>query len=197
YVNEVTGKIENGLGEYDLETLTEEVEGTINDAGGDVEVGKEEVERAIDIIEGSVGDIEDVEDLEGYGSYAELLESIREEVENGNEDVDYSKLRNDLIREYEKLLDESVEAKETEEEQQFVEESLDDTTELEQEVANEKDALDGLNDEIEGLYASISEFENKGTVTGAEKERSEEHTSELQSRFDLVCRLLLEKKKKE
>src|SRR5207249_11037510 len=28
-------------------------------------------------------------------------------------------------------------------------------------------------------------------------ERSEEHTSELQSRFDLVCRLLLEKKKKQ
>src|SRR5437868_10595773 len=27
--------------------------------------------------------------------------------------------------------------------------------------------------------------------------RSEEHTSELQSRFDLVCRLLLEKKKKD
>src|SRR5699024_11436174 len=27
------------------------------------------------------------------------------------------------------------------------------------------------------------------------KRRSEEHTSELQSRFDLVCRLLLEKKK--
>src|SRR5207249_11934291 len=30
----------------------------------------------------------------------------------------------------------------------------------------------------------------------AAPERSEEHTSELQSRFDLVCRLLLEKKKK-
>src|SRR5690349_24244543 len=29
----------------------------------------------------------------------------------------------------------------------------------------------------------------------AEEERSEEHTSELQSRRDLVCRLLLEKKK--
>src|SRR5699024_12054746 len=28
------------------------------------------------------------------------------------------------------------------------------------------------------------------------KYRSEEHTSELQSRFDLVCRLLLEKKKR-
>src|SRR5437868_13887595 len=31
---------------------------------------------------------------------------------------------------------------------------------------------------------------------GAGSFRSEEHTSELQSRFDLVCRLLLEKKKK-
>src|SRR2546428_4765295 len=29
-----------------------------------------------------------------------------------------------------------------------------------------------------------------------DQERSEEHTSELQSRSDLVCRLLLEKKKK-
>src|SRR5437868_14966658 len=32
--------------------------------------------------------------------------------------------------------------------------------------------------------------------TGRVQARSEEHTSELQSRFDLVCRLLLEKKKK-
>src|SRR6266536_1283887 len=32
---------------------------------------------------------------------------------------------------------------------------------------------------------------------GALRVRSEEHTSELQSRVDLVCRLLLEKKKKE
>src|SRR5699024_11272733 len=30
---------------------------------------------------------------------------------------------------------------------------------------------------------------------GSDVVRSEEHTSELQSRFDLVCRLLLEKKK--
>src|SRR5699024_11837018 len=29
---------------------------------------------------------------------------------------------------------------------------------------------------------------------GPTRQRSEEHTSELQSRFDLVCRLLLEKK---
>src|SRR5207249_11778441 len=32
--------------------------------------------------------------------------------------------------------------------------------------------------------------------TTSSRVRSEEHTSELQSRFDLVCRLLLEKKKK-
>src|SRR5256712_5979414 len=32
---------------------------------------------------------------------------------------------------------------------------------------------------------------------GIKYDRSEEHTSELQSRSDLVCRLLLEKKKKE
>src|SRR5699024_4565537 len=32
-------------------------------------------------------------------------------------------------------------------------------------------------------------------VDQMKKQRSEEHTSELQSRFDLVCRLLLEKKK--
>src|SRR2546429_6615483 len=32
-------------------------------------------------------------------------------------------------------------------------------------------------------------------LAGAREERSEEHTSELQSRLHLVCRLLLEKKK--
>src|SRR5699024_2755451 len=35
-----------------------------------------------------------------------------------------------------------------------------------------------------------------GDPANRESRRSEEHTSELQSRFDLVCRLLLEKKKK-
>src|SRR5699024_6702378 len=35
-----------------------------------------------------------------------------------------------------------------------------------------------------------------GAATALSMCRSEEHTSELQSRFDLVCRLLLEKKKK-
>src|SRR5207302_7646248 len=36
----------------------------------------------------------------------------------------------------------------------------------------------------------------EGPVQGGPDERSEEHTSELQSRENLVCRLLLEKKKK-
>src|SRR5687768_3528740 len=38
---------------------------------------------------------------------------------------------------------------------------------------------------------------NKVTIKGAKQARSEEHTSELQSRLHLVCRLLLEKKKKQ
>src|SRR5699024_12399778 len=46
-------------------------------------------------------------------------------------------------------------------------------------------------DYIAGLTARLCKF------NGSHKLRSEEHTSELQSRFDLVCRLLLEKKKYE
>src|SRR5207249_11895071 len=36
---------------------------------------------------------------------------------------------------------------------------------------------------------------SSGSDSHGPEKRSEEHTSELQSRFDLVCRLLLEKKK--
>src|SRR5206468_8731432 len=39
-------------------------------------------------------------------------------------------------------------------------------------------------------------FLYRARVSPIDLERSEEHTSELQSRSDLVCRLLLEKKKK-
>src|SRR5699024_1161897 len=47
------------------------------------------------------------------------------------------------------------------------------------------------------IYAALHrQDEAKYQLTEKEiKDRSEEHTSELQSRFDLVCRLLLEKKK--
>src|SRR5699024_12198236 len=43
-------------------------------------------------------------------------------------------------------------------------------------------------------HGSIASFETPAWMHGAD--RSEEHTSELQSRFDLVCRLLLEKTSK-
>src|SRR5207249_5357532 len=43
--------------------------------------------------------------------------------------------------------------------------------------------------------ANLTRWLEMGTEEYAIGERSEEHTSELQSRFDLVCRLLLEKKK--
>src|SRR5207249_8580329 len=38
---------------------------------------------------------------------------------------------------------------------------------------------------------------HRGTQSAGSRNRWEEHTSELQSRFDLVCRLLLEKKKRD
>src|SRR5699024_11683972 len=44
--------------------------------------------------------------------------------------------------------------------------------------------------------ASRTDPSGGGTRVPPPLGRSEEHTSELQSRFDLVCRLLLEKKKK-
>src|SRR5690349_2143294 len=42
----------------------------------------------------------------------------------------------------------------------------------------------------------VLEYSSTHSVSGCASVRSEEHTSELQSRRDLVCRLLLEKKKK-
>src|SRR5699024_11844434 len=44
-----------------------------------------------------------------------------------------------------------------------------------------------------GINISFNPLEETNSLT---LYRSEEHTSELQSRFDLVCRLLLEKKNK-
>src|SRR5258705_10263925 len=49
--------------------------------------------------------------------------------------------------------------------------------------------------EIDGLIAVVSVI-RPGAANEGKKLRSEEHTSELQSLRHLVCRLLLEKKKK-
>src|SRR5690625_7017574 len=60
--------------------------------------------------------------------------------------------------------------------------------------------LAGLNASIDQLRQSLRQFEEMVTAFNRQLEsdyrsRSEEHTSELQSRGHLVCRLLLEKKK--
>src|SRR2546427_8786099 len=50
--------------------------------------------------------------------------------------------------------------------------------------------------EFESGYKNVLEFNKKWVAAGGKIQRSEEHTSELQSQSNLVCRLLLEKKKK-
>src|SRR5699024_12853395 len=60
--------------------------------------------------------------------------------------------------------------------------------------------LDGLWSALKSLYPvgidhkDLTGEAETGEVLEVDADRSEEHTSELQSRFDLVCRLLLEKK---
>src|SRR5690349_23944759 len=46
------------------------------------------------------------------------------------------------------------------------------------------------------IRASVEGWQRENRILRGSPARSEEHTSELQSRRDLVCRLLLEKKKK-
>src|SRR5687768_6109350 len=53
-----------------------------------------------------------------------------------------------------------------------------------------------LRRELDEVTASNIRFQAIGNLDGLAPDRSEEHTSELQSRLHLVCRLLLEKKKK-
>src|SRR5699024_11550083 len=48
---------------------------------------------------------------------------------------------------------------------------------------------------IPNFYISNKEKTHKFNISTGDTVRSEEHTSELQSRFDIVCRLLLEQKK--
>src|SRR2546422_7173633 len=55
------------------------------------------------------------------------------------------------------------------------------------------EGLQDLQDPGDSLYRAARRAFNRSEYTTA---RSEEHTSELQSRLHLVCRLLLEKKKK-
>src|SRR2546430_13438094 len=52
--------------------------------------------------------------------------------------------------------------------------------------------IDDLERDVERLHLHVGRRE-----VAVEEQRSEEHTSELQSQSNLVCRLLLEKKKKQ
>src|SRR5699024_11381566 len=56
--------------------------------------------------------------------------------------------------------------------------------------------LDRLTDLTTELRRQLKPLGRQAEVARRAQTRSEEHTSELQSRFDLVCRLLLEKKKR-
>src|SRR5699024_11567579 len=67
-------------------------------------------------------------------------------------------------------------------------------------VENYQKQIDQLSKSLDKANASIQDFaqtkllEMKSSLL-TDPQRSEEHTSELQSRFDLVCRLLLEQTK--
>src|SRR5699024_12211349 len=47
------------------------------------------------------------------------------------------------------------------------------------------------------IWAASKSTDSPDVAAASSRSRSEEHTSELQSRFDLVCRLLLDKKKQD
>src|SRR5207247_8598620 len=53
-----------------------------------------------------------------------------------------------------------------------------------------------LGAEVDAAFRRLDRLRHLAGNDRAGGDRSEEHTSELQSRVDLVCRLLLEKKKK-
>src|SRR5438105_10305018 len=57
------------------------------------------------------------------------------------------------------------------------------------------DGIENLLRDPDGILGLPQFGEDHRELVAAEAGRSEEHTSELQSRVDLVCRLLLEKKK--
>src|SRR5699024_12421305 len=67
---------------------------------------------------------------------------------------------------------------------------------LGQEIQNSPTCSVSSSSSESGNSQEMNPLNSPNTDKDDEKSRSEEHTSELQSRFDLVCRLLLEKKKK-
>src|SRR5437867_10768892 len=62
-------------------------------------------------------------------------------------------------------------------------------------LALARERLSAFGDRVRLVGALFSEVDEDVVGGSADGVRSEEHTSELQSPYDLVCRLLLEKKK--
>src|SRR5687768_17850329 len=56
------------------------------------------------------------------------------------------------------------------------------------------ESMGGNDEELERAQVALEKIQREEPLSPQEAERSEEHTSELQSRLHLVCRLLLEKK---
>src|SRR5688572_31128515 len=75
------------------------------------------------------------------------------------------------------------------------------TVEAKGEVAALAETINGMGDTLatfaEQVTSVAREVGVEGKLGGQASVRSEEHTSELQSQSNLVCRLLLEKKKKD
>src|SRR5699024_11335487 len=71
--------------------------------------------------------------------------------------------------------------------------------EEERQKAKERMSLGGKggNEEGSANLHTLEMGKDVAEILAKQPNRSEEHTSELQSRFDIVCRLLLEKKKTE
>src|SRR5437773_9584423 len=63
-------------------------------------------------------------------------------------------------------------------------------------MINPLKSVQKLSVQTQSVKESASVPSNEGLILALDTSRSEEHTSELQSHHDLVCRLLLEKKKK-
>src|SRR5699024_11870721 len=64
-------------------------------------------------------------------------------------------------------------------------------------VSGKAESLKDVNDPVfstEAMGKGAAMVPSEGTIYSPVTGRSEEHTSELQSRFDIVCRLLLENK---
>src|SRR5260221_8232031 len=64
------------------------------------------------------------------------------------------------------------------------------------ELIHRHDCVHRARDQVLEVFLRVPRLAEKARILRETRNRSEEHTSELQSHSDLVCRLLLEKKKK-